>query len=146
MSTNNNNQPPTFSSTGNNNPNFQHNDNGANTAAHSAPHVTAHPAPHFTVFECYLPSNDGRIYYVCYTELSPNEITRRLNNGIDLSHVPEHHIPHHNRMQSLIQQQIQDQHSVAYQQNNGQHNTQQPDVVISGNMQDIQIAPTQNFN
>ncbi|CAG8578988.1 1176_t:CDS:1 [Funneliformis caledonium] len=131
MRSNDNNQQPTpFSYTCNNNQNFQHNNNNGaypNIAAHSAP-VTA--LPHFTSFECYLPSNDGRIYHVLYTELSPLEITRLLNNGKDLSNFPR-----------MIQQ---DQHPVesqAYQQNNVQNNIQQSNVVISGIMQD---SPIQN--
>jgi hypothetical protein len=45
-----------------------------------------------------------------------------LNDRINLSHIPNHQIPHHNNIQSLIQQQFQQQvqHPIVdvYQQNN----------------------------
>jgi hypothetical protein len=42
-----------------------------------------------------------------------------LNDRINLSHIPNHQIPHHNNIQSLIQQQIQQQvqHPIINQQN-----------------------------
>jgi hypothetical protein len=78
-------------------------------------------APHNTTFWFYfhLP-NDTRIYRVTYSELNPSENIQLLNNGINLSHIPDYQLPHHYNIQSLIQQQIQQQvqHPVVYQQNN----------------------------
>jgi hypothetical protein len=61
-----------------------------------------------TVFEFYfhLP-NDTRIYHATYSELRPSENTRLLNNGINLSHIPDYQFPHHCNVQSFIRQQIQ---------------------------------------
>ncbi len=61
-------------------------------------------------YECYLLlPNDTRIYYVTYAELHPFEIVRALNNGIDLSHIPDYQLQHHYNLQSSIQQHIQQQ-------------------------------------
>ncbi|GBC10546.1 hypothetical protein RclHR1_09700005 [Rhizophagus clarus] len=61
-----------------------------------------------TTFEFYfhLP-NDTQIYHVTYSELHPSENIRCLNNGINLSHIPDNQFPHHYNVQSLIRQQIQ---------------------------------------
>jgi hypothetical protein len=61
-----------------------------------------------TTFEFYfhLP-NDTRIYHVTYSELRPSENIRLLNNGINLSHIPDYEFPHHYNVQSFIRQQIQ---------------------------------------
>jgi hypothetical protein len=58
-----------------------------------------------TTFEVYfhLP-NDTRIYRVTYSELHPSENIRLLNNGIDLSHIPDYQFPHHYDVQSSIRQ------------------------------------------
>src|SRR6266496_2092483 len=81
---------------------------------------TATPAPQNAVFEFYfhLP-DDTRIYRVTYSELHPSENIQLLNNGINLSHIPNHQFPHHYNIQSQIQQQIlqQVQQPVYYQQN-----------------------------
>ncbi|CAB4493037.1 hypothetical protein RhiirA5_419288 [Rhizophagus irregularis] len=75
------------------------------------------PAPQNNTSEFYLPlPNDTRIYHVTYTELTSTEIARRLNNGIDLSNIPNHRLPYHNNVQRLIMQEIIQQ-SVDYQQN-----------------------------
>ncbi|CAG8722349.1 uncharacterized protein OCT59_027314 [Rhizophagus irregularis] len=76
------------------------------------------PAPYNTTYEFYfhLP-NDTRIYRVTYSELNLSENVQLLNNGIN--HIPGYLLPHHYNLQSLIQQQIQQQqlqHPV-YQQN-----------------------------
>ncbi|PKC54381.1 hypothetical protein RhiirA1_477426, partial [Rhizophagus irregularis] len=39
--------------------------------------------------------------------LNPSENVQLLNNGINLSHIPDYQLPHHYNVQSLIQQQIQ---------------------------------------
>jgi hypothetical protein len=58
---------------------------------------TPTPAPQN---EFYLLSGDARIYYVTYqyTELHPLENVRLLNDRINLSHIPNYQIPHHNNM------------------------------------------------
>ncbi|CAB4472829.1 hypothetical protein RhiirA5_424769 [Rhizophagus irregularis] len=76
-------------------------------------------------FEFYFPlSNDTRIYHVTYqyTELHPLDNARLLNNNINLSRIPDHQLPLHYNIQSLIRQQIQQQQvqKPVYQQNNGQ--------------------------
>ena len=81
---------------------------------------TATPAPQNEIFEFYfhLP-NDARIYRVTYSELHPSDNVQLLNNGINLSHIPDYQFPHHYNLQPLIQQQIQQrvQQPVFYQQN-----------------------------
>ena len=53
-------------------------------------------APQNVTFEFYLPlPNDTRIYHITYTELHPLENARILNNSINLSHIPDHQLPHH---------------------------------------------------
>ncbi|CAB5186001.1 unnamed protein product [Rhizophagus irregularis] len=76
----------------------------------------------FDTFEFYFPlPNSARIYYVTYTELHPLENARLLNNSINLSRIPDHQLPHHYNLQSLIRQQIQQQgQQPVYQQNNVQ--------------------------
>ncbi|CAB5381417.1 unnamed protein product [Rhizophagus irregularis] len=73
-------------------------------------------------FEFYFPlQNDTRIYYVTYTELHPLENARLLNNNINLSRIPDHQLPHHYDIQSLIRQLIQQQvQQPVYQQNYAQ--------------------------
>jgi hypothetical protein len=59
------------------------------------------------VFEFYLPlPNDNRIYRVTYTELNSFEIARRLNNDIDISHIPDSQLSHHQNVQHFIRHQI----------------------------------------
>lgn len=58
-------------------------------------------------FEFYLVlPNDTRIFNVTYTELSQLEIAQRLNNNINLSHIPDYQFRHHYYVQNLIQGQI----------------------------------------
>ncbi|CAB4442796.1 unnamed protein product [Rhizophagus irregularis] len=80
------------------------------------------PALQNDTFEFYFPlPNSARIYYVTYTELHPLENARLLNNSINLSRIPDHQLPHHYDLQSLIRQQIQQQgQQPVYQQNNVQ--------------------------
>ncbi|CAG8756926.1 uncharacterized protein OCT59_027259 [Rhizophagus irregularis] len=80
------------------------------------------PALQNDTFEFYFPlPNSARIYYVTYTELHPLENARLLNNSINLSRIPDHQLPHHYNLQSLIRQQIQQQgQQPVYQQNNVQ--------------------------
>ncbi|CAB4373605.1 unnamed protein product [Rhizophagus irregularis] len=87
------------------------------------------PALQNDTFEFYFPlPNSARIYYVTYTELHPLENARLLNNSINLSRIPDHQLPHHYNLQSLIRQQIQQQgQQPVYQQNNVQ---QQFDITI----------------
>ncbi|CAB5180817.1 unnamed protein product [Rhizophagus irregularis] len=83
---------------------------------------TITPTLQSDTFEFYFPlQNDARICYVTYTELHQFEIARLLNNGINLSRIPDHQFPHHYNIQSLIQQQIQQQvQQPVYQQNSVQ--------------------------
>ena len=106
-----------------NGPNIQHtsiNDVGmSNTAVNTATPATSQNIAYEFYF--HLP-NDTRTYRVTYSELHPSENIRLLNNGINLSHIPDHQFPHHYNVQSLIQQQIQQQvqqvqQPVVYQQN-----------------------------
>uniref|UniRef100_U9UW36 Uncharacterized protein n=1 Tax=Rhizophagus irregularis (strain DAOM 181602 / DAOM 197198 / MUCL 43194) TaxID=747089 RepID=U9UW36_RHIID len=61
-------------------------------------------------FKFYLPlPNDTRIYRVTYTALNLFEIAQLLNNGINLSHIPGHHFPHHYNIQFLIRQFVESQ-------------------------------------
>ncbi|CAG8574715.1 uncharacterized protein OCT59_008962 [Rhizophagus irregularis] len=61
-------------------------------------------------FKFYLPlPNDTRIYCVTYTALNLFEIAQLLNNGINLSHIPGHHFPHHYNIQFLIRQFVESQ-------------------------------------
>jgi hypothetical protein len=85
---------------------FDMNINTLNT--NSTNNVAAASMTSNTVFEFYfhLP-NDTRIYRVTYTELHPSENIRLLNNGINLSHIPDYQFPHHCNVQSFIRQQIQ---------------------------------------
>ncbi|GBC03427.1 hypothetical protein RclHR1_05110010 [Rhizophagus clarus] len=64
--------------------------------------------PQDTVFEFYLPLPNDTIYHITYqfTKLHTSEIARRLNNGINLSHITDHQLPHHYYIHSLIKQQI----------------------------------------
>jgi hypothetical protein len=57
------------------------------------------------VFYLALP-NDTRVYYVTYTELQSLETARLLNNGINLSHIPDDQFSHHHKIQTGIQQQV----------------------------------------
>ena len=77
---------------------------------------TAIPAPQNTIYEVYLPLSNGSICYVTYTVLSTLEISRHLNNRIDLSHIPDDQLSHHHNIHSFIQQQFLQQ-PVDYQQN-----------------------------
>ena len=78
-------------------------------------------------FEFYS-LNNSRIYHTTYTELHPFEIVQRLNNSIDLSHIPDYQFPHHYDVQFLIRQQIQHVQqpveSQIYQQNGAQQNNE----------------------
>ncbi|RGB29823.1 hypothetical protein C1646_766134 [Rhizophagus diaphanus] len=61
-------------------------------------------------FKFYLPlPNDTRIYCVTYTALNLFEIAQLLNNGINLSHIPEYQFPHHYNIQFLIRQFVESQ-------------------------------------
>ncbi|CAB5198466.1 hypothetical protein RhiirA5_419038 [Rhizophagus irregularis] len=61
-------------------------------------------------FKFYLPlPNDTRIYCVTYTALNLFEIAQLLNNGINLSHIPDHQFPHHYNIQFLIRQFVESQ-------------------------------------
>ncbi|GBC45157.1 uncharacterized protein OCT59_027324 [Rhizophagus irregularis] len=108
--------------------------------------------PHNTTFEFYFPSpNDARIYHVTYqyTELHPLENARLLNDRINLSHIPDYQLPHNYNLQSLIQQQIQQQvhHPIVYQQNNTQQqpfDTTQPISQVYSN-NDTYNAATQDM-
>ncbi|GBB85703.1 hypothetical protein RclHR1_12190007 [Rhizophagus clarus] len=86
---------------------------------------TATPVLQNATFEFYFPlPNDTRIYYVTYTELNHLEIAQRLNNNINLSHIPGHQFPHHYNIQSWIRQLIQQvQQPDVYQQNSIQQNS-----------------------
>ncbi|RGB41665.1 hypothetical protein C1646_751833 [Rhizophagus diaphanus] len=66
----------------------------------------------------YLP-NDVIVYRVTYSELNPSENVQLLNNGINLSHIPDYQLSHHYNLQSQIRQQIQQQvqHPIIYRQN-----------------------------
>ncbi|RGB35842.1 hypothetical protein C1646_758867 [Rhizophagus diaphanus] len=44
------------------------------------------------------------------------DVSRRLNNRIDLSYIPDHQLPHHYNVHRLIREEI-GQQSVGYQQN-----------------------------
>ncbi|RGB41677.1 hypothetical protein C1646_793122 [Rhizophagus diaphanus] len=130
----------------NNNKNIQHtliNNVGVSDTNLNTLHINntinfTTPAPH-NIFEFYfhLP-NDTRIYRVIYSELNPSENVQLLNNGINLSHIPDYLLPDHYNLQSLIRQQIQQQvqHPV-YQQNDIQQlsfdNTQPTSQVYSNN-------------
>ncbi|PKY58340.1 hypothetical protein RhiirA4_480172 [Rhizophagus irregularis] len=131
----------------NNNENIQHtstNDVGISNMSLNALHNIniATPAPQNVTFEFYFPlPNDTRICHVTYqyTELHPLENARRLNDKINLSHIPDYQLSHHYNLQSLIQQQIQQQqlqHPV-YQQNDIQQQsldtTQSTSQVYSNN-------------
>lgn len=59
-------------------------------------------------FEFYL-SYNTRIYRVTNTALNKFEIAQLLNNGINLSHIPGHHFPHHYNIQFLIRQFVESQ-------------------------------------
>ena len=75
--------------------------------------LTAH-----NTFEFYLPlPNDAQVYRVTYTALNLFEVAQLLNNGINLSHIPDHQFPHHYNIQSLIRQFFESQ---IYQPNNPQ--------------------------
>jgi hypothetical protein len=101
----------------------------------------ATPAFQNDTFEFYFPlPNDARIFHVTYqyTELHPLENARRLNNSINLSHIPDNQFPLHNNIHSLIQQQIQQQFQqpIVYQQNSIQQqsfDTIQPSQVYPNN-------------
>jgi hypothetical protein len=85
--------------------NFQH--NSTNNVDNVGTSVT-NLAPQNITYEFYLPlPNEGRIYYVTYTELDTLEIARHLNNRIDLSHIPNNQFSRHYNIQSLIHQQFQ---------------------------------------
>jgi hypothetical protein len=104
---------------------------------------TSTSAPQNVTYEFYFPlPNDTRIYHVTYqyTELDPLENARRLNNSINLSHIPSHQFPLHNDIHSLVQQQIhqQVQHPI-YQQNDIQHDTTQSTSQVYSN-NDIHIT------
>jgi hypothetical protein len=77
--------------------------------------ISTIPAPQNTVFEFYLPLPNDTIYHITYqfTKLRSLEIARRLNNGINLSHITDYQLPHHHHIHSLIKQQIL--HPVDYQ-------------------------------
>ncbi|PKY49752.1 hypothetical protein RhiirA4_465861 [Rhizophagus irregularis] len=62
-------------------------------------------------FKFYLPlPNDTRIYCVTYTALNLLfEIAQLLNNGINLSHIPDYQFPHHYNIQFLIRQFVESQ-------------------------------------
>jgi hypothetical protein len=59
-----------------------------------------------TTFEFYLPLPNDTVYQVTYTKLRSIDITTLLNNGVDISHIPNSHLPHHQIVQRLINQQI----------------------------------------
>ncbi|CAB4391429.1 unnamed protein product [Rhizophagus irregularis] len=87
-------------------------------------------------FEFYFPlhDNDTRIYYITYTELHPLEIAQFLNNRVNLSCIPDHQLPQHYNIQSLIRQQIQQQvQQPVYQQNSVQQ--QSFDTIIQPTQQ-----------
>ncbi|CAB4435142.1 unnamed protein product [Rhizophagus irregularis] len=152
---------------GNNNENIQHtliNNVGVSNTNLNTLHSVPHNNNKFE-FYFYLP-NDTRIYRVTYSysELNPSENVQLLNNGINLSHIPDYLFPHHYNVQSRIQQQIQQQvqHSNIYQQNDIQQqsfDTTQPtsqeysnndiynaavDGTVSYDMQDMEVTGFQN--
>ncbi|GBB99409.1 hypothetical protein RclHR1_03510003 [Rhizophagus clarus] len=88
--------------------------NSAFNTLNTATSMTQNP-----IFEFYfhLP-NDTRIYRVTYSELHPSENIRLLNNGINLSHIPDYQFPHHYNVQSLIRQQIHQRVQQPVQQSN----------------------------
>jgi hypothetical protein len=110
-------------------------------ALHTNTINTSSSAPQNVTFEFYFPlPNDARIFHVTYqyTELHPLENARRLNNSINLSHIPDNQFPLHNNIHSLIQQQIQQQFQqpIVYQQNSIQQqsfDTIQPSQVYPNN-------------
>src|SRR5437016_2215514 len=57
-------------------------------------------------FEFYLPLPNDMIYRVTYTQLHSFEIARLLNNGVDISHIPDSQFSHHQHVQQSIRQQI----------------------------------------
>lgn len=57
-------------------------------------------------FEFYLPLPNDTIYRITYTQLHSFEIATLLNNGVDISHIPDSHFPYHQNVQSFIRQQI----------------------------------------
>ncbi|CAB4445436.1 unnamed protein product [Rhizophagus irregularis] len=78
---------------------------------------TISPAPQNITYEFYFPlPNNTRIYRVTYTELNLTEVAQLLNNGIDLSNIPNHRLPYHYNVHRLIRQEIIQQ-STGYQQN-----------------------------
>ena len=96
---------------------------------------TAIPAPQNTIYEVYLPLPNGSICYVTYTVLSTLEISRLLNNRIDLSHIPDDQLSHHHNIHSFVQQQFLQQ-PVDYQQNDIQQQQcfdSQPPQIYSDN-------------
>ncbi|GBC09114.1 hypothetical protein RclHR1_08610001 [Rhizophagus clarus] len=111
---------------------------------------TSHPATQNVTYEFYFPSllsNDARIYHVTYqyTELGPLENVRRLNNSINLPHIPDHQFPLHDHMHSLIQQQIQQVQQPVYQQNT-EYNIQQPTSQVYSNNNAYDTAASNTVN
>ncbi|CAB4486539.1 hypothetical protein RhiirA5_418106 [Rhizophagus irregularis] len=60
-------------------------------------------------FEFYLPLPNDTIYRVTYTKLRVFEIATLLNNGGDISHIPDSYFPYHQNGQGFIHQQTHQQ-------------------------------------
>ncbi|GBB83827.1 hypothetical protein RclHR1_01050001 [Rhizophagus clarus] len=90
------------------------NNNNNNTNYHvkiSNPNNTVLP----DTYQFYLPLPNDTIYRVTYTKLHSSEIAKLLNNGVDISSIPDSHFFYHQRVQGLICQQIHqrvEQHSI----------------------------------
>ena len=130
----------------NNELNIQHtsiNDVGmSNTAVNTATPATSQNIAYEFYF--HLP-NDTRIYRVTYSELHPSENIRLLNNGINLSHIPDHQFPHHYNIQSQIQQQIQQQaQQPVYYQQNGIQQQSFDTMMIQPNLPTLQVYSDNN--
>ncbi|GBC09688.1 hypothetical protein RclHR1_09040007 [Rhizophagus clarus] len=96
-----------FIDNNNNEPSYRQTSNvGMPSRNHNSGPATSGPK----TFEFYFPlsndTNDTRIYYVTYTELNSLDIARRLNENIDLSHIPNYQLSNHHNVQNSIQRQI----------------------------------------
>ncbi|CAB4476859.1 hypothetical protein RhiirA1_457513 [Rhizophagus irregularis] len=92
----------------NNQPNFRRiSDVGMSNINQNNFHIDSVTSESEKTFELYLAlPNDTILIYVTYTELNPIEIAQRLNNNINLSHIPDHQFQHHYYLQNLIKGQI----------------------------------------
>jgi len=71
-------------------------------------------------------STDSRIYHATYTELNSVEIAQLLNQSVDISHIPDSQLPHHQLIQQQIQQQVSQSIDSIQQQNASTMRIQSP--------------------